>query len=288
MTASAPLKITRAAAVAVLACVMPGLAACGGEDGNGGAPPTAVVTPTPPPSPPPPSVPTETALFDTPFGLTSDTTFDIFGWQGSESGWVPATQINMRWNAATNSYEVMLPDQQWGRLVGTVQPYPIMNQDGSRQPADLSFNFAPHSVEGAGPSLATPRYLYGASTTLGAKLNYDWFVFGRVTASEEMPTSGTKTCKFNVDDNGSGELSVDFGARTVTGSLDEFYGSPYAIPMASFALGAASFSTPGPNGPIDAQFFGPNADELVVRWVADTSNPGMDFTKLWPMLCDAH
>jgi hypothetical protein len=261
------------------ASVLLALASCGGGEGSDNqAPspaPAPAPTPTPSPSPPP------TTQFSIPFNLTSDFTFDVFGWQGDGTGAVaPATQVGFRWNAQTTSYEVMMPNQEWGRLTGSASPYSIYNPNGTKQPYDISVRWNVPTIEGANPR--TPVYAARAnvapSTPPG---NSAIFAYGIPTQAGDVPQAGTRTCTYNVDDDGSGTLVFDLATGLLTGHLQQYYATDYALSPSQFTPGATTFTATGPLGPIEGRFYGPQGREAVIRWIHPDG-----FAMVWIMICD--
>lgn len=206
----------------------------------------------------------------------------MFGWQGQGPP-VPATTVGFRWNAQASSYELMMPGYDWGRLTGS-SPYLVYNANGTQQPFSVvidwnqATNIAPVKV---------PQFSAEARVTpVNDVHTVAWFAYGLATKPGDVPLTGTRTCRYSVDDDGDGTLVFALATGSLTGNLMEFYGTRYELPPSQFTPGSTTFTAAGPIGPIEGRFFGPQAEEVVIRWLAPTNNPGMQFYKLWIMVCD--
>lgn len=247
-------------ATAVLACSI--IAGCGRDDGNAGTP----VGPTPAPSPAPGGPPqyTETPV---PFDLTESRTFDVFGWDSWPSAPAPST-VKFRWNAAIGKYEVLAPGHtDWSRLEavqdsfgGRPIRYDVFASGGTKLPFYMLLWAPPH----VGPD---DGYV-GNARIFGGPSAHSYFAFGMATGPGDVPASGTAICSFGEDEIGSGELTVDRGARTVTGWVEPFWGGgvKYTLNQTSLTAGATTFATAfATDGVLEGRFFGPRAANVAVR-----------------------
>lgn len=266
----------RGASLVALVLLMSG---CG--DGGNSSPgrPPVVATPSPTPTPTTPTpTPPSTAQFPVPFGLTADRILDVFGWQGS----TPATTVGFRWNAQATSYELMMPGEQWGRLAGS-NPYLVYNANGTQQPYSIRIDW--NEATTIPPRI--PQFSAEARVTqLNGTIPTAWFAYGLATEPGDVPLTGTRTCHYSVDDDGDGTLAFDLATGAITGNLMEFWGTCYELPATQFTPGSTTFTAAGPLGPIEGRFFGPQAQEVVIRWLAPTNNSTIQFYKLWIMVCD--
>jgi hypothetical protein len=269
----------------VLALAIASLTACGPDGSSSGATasspaptPTSAPTPTPTPTPAGP-----TAQFAAPFGLTASRALDVFGFQSPPTGpSAPATGVGFRWNAQSSSYELMMPGYAWARLtVSSPGSYEVY-ADAVKQPFGAILQLGPTN-QGLPDNVATPHYAHRASIfgTGGSAL----FAFGLFAAAGEVPLTGTRTCSYDIDDDGTGTLVLDLATGNLTGHLKDFYGPDYTLPPTHFTPGSTTFTATGPLGPIDGQFFGPGAQEVAVRWTSKTTDPNLNFNKVWVMIC---
>jgi hypothetical protein len=267
----------------VLALSLAPLAACG-PDGSSPAPSNSAPTPAPTPAPSPTPTPAgPTAQFAAPFGLSASRALDVFGFQSTVTGpALPATGVGYRWNAQTSSYEVMMPGFTWARLTAGLPGGYEVYADTVKQPFVAILQLGP-TDQGLPDSLATPHYAHRASIygTGGSAL----FAFGLFAAAGEVPLTGTRTCRYDIDDDGNGSLVLDLATGSLAGHLKEFYGNDYTVPPAHFAPGSTTLTATGPLGQIDGQFFGPGAQELAIRWRSQTTDPNLTFNKVWVMIC---
>ena len=265
MTASTmPTRRALLYATAVLVCSL--LGACGGNDRDTGPGESVVApTPTPTPAPTPPPPPQHTAT-PAPFNLTESRAFDIWGWDSWPSAPTPST-IQLRWNAATGNYEVRAPGYaDWSRLEalsnsfgGPPFQYDVFGSGGTQLPFDMLVVAPPH----IGPTnghVGNARIFEGSNARA-------YFAFGIATAPADVPVSGTMTCIFGEDEIGDGELTIDFGARTVSGWARPFWADVrYQLVQTSLTPGAATFATTfGTGGVLEGRFFGPRAANIAVR-----------------------
>lgn len=155
------------------------LSSCGGSGESISSGGTNAVPPLPPPPPPPP---TQVALID---GVTADTQFAVAGVVSSDywasSTLTDETKLQIRYLAATNTYQLKLNAGDWASM--TPDCAPVDNCTGFR--FSESFFFA-GSIEATGGD-----YRYSNLLTIWAG-NDDYYAgFGIATDPANIPTSGT-------------------------------------------------------------------------------------------------
>ncbi|WP_265571360.1 hypothetical protein [Sphingomicrobium nitratireducens] len=234
------------------------LASCGGE-GNS-TPGTSVNNPAPAPAP----APTQYVETEVPFGLTSNTTFAVFGW---DDWWLEgpiASTIEMRWNSAEKQYELRTNSgASWNRLqriAGEDFIYDVFEPDG----AMAEYNARLYAWT-ASHQFAT-KYV-GTVALFDYPSAISYVAFGIPTATADMPTSGTRTCIFGEDEVGGGEVTINFATGNIMGTVEPFYGTDvYDLEGAVLKTTGftADFGTDTGNT-FEAKFFGPDAANIAVR-----------------------
>lgn len=255
-------------ATAVLVLVCSALAACDR---------TLPSSPTPTPTPTStPTSPTQYPATPVPFGLTGSRTFDILGWDSWPVAPRPS-EIQFRWNAAINKYEILAPGYaDWSRLEaqqdlrfdGTPYQFDVFGSDGTKLPFYMPL-WVPRHPPPAGGYVGNARIFEINSARA-------YFAFGIATDPGDVPASGTMTCSFGEDEIGTGTVTFDPGARTVSGWVEPFWGGGvrYDLVQTSCAPGATTFAaTFGTAGVLEGRFFGPRAVNIAVR--ANGGGPGL-------------
>ena len=252
------LKLAAAAASVLI------LGACGGGSTGTEGPAT---WPAPPPPPPPPASPA-------PFGSTTDAQFPVVG-----------DAADIRWDDATQSYELSFSEGEWQSL--TYLPSSLGGE-----------HYAPDSTYFV--RLPDLDYQYTALATIHENAwgyQIGQFAFGVPTAEGDVPVTGTATFDTQVwgigstpdlgggtyyDVGGSAHLAFDFGAGDLSGYMDATLTGPYgsfAAPRYDFAetvfsVGSTTFSGSFlvPDSTADSyftgRFTGPQAAELMGDWKA--------------------
>lgn len=267
------------------------LAACGGGGERVASTPTPVVVPPPPPPPPPTSLnifasaPTgEFAVSGASFsGEYSDP--DPMKSLSLSTGDVP----RFRYDATTQTYEIMLPGRNWDTLITNDQSLP----DWGRRLVPSSAPNGPSSIFlNRERSLNEPDAF--PSSTLGQY--YDgtragWIALGIPTPSNSLPTSGSATfdglvrgwADVFVDDGWGGvtpaeiggtvTLSFNFGQSSLTGSMSPSLGN---VSLGTFSFTNTVYSAGSYSGSFDTSVAGVNsftgtltgtsAQELIGAW----------------------
>ena len=221
--------------------------------------------PEPSPVPGPASQPQYTAT-PVPFNLRESRTFSVLGWD-SWPGAPTASVLQFRWNAAIGKYEVLAPGHvDWSRLEAlqdfqfqeTPYQYDVFGSDGTELPFHMVVSAPPHRWP-------TDGYVGHAHSFEGSVSSY--YAFGIPTEPGDVPVRGTMTCSFGEDEIGSGELTFDLAAGTVSGWAEPFWSNfRYELAQAKFARGATDFSlTFGADGVMEGRFFGSRAVNVAVR-----------------------
>jgi len=182
------------------ACV-PALTSCGGGTVGTNFIAPGVATPTPAPTPTPVG-----ALARPPGGVTSTTDFATLG-----------DQLQIRWNAGINAYEVSFPGTAKGRIVqisfgedGAVGD--VVRADGSK--AASAFALTPYNYTGLLEIKNAPQFSYVSA-------------YGVPTAAGGVPTTGSASYTATLDGHagqwllyGTAALQFDFAAGKLTGFMD--------------------------------------------------------------------
>jgi hypothetical protein len=192
----------------------------------------------------------------------------VLGWDNGGSEPVP-TASQLRWNALTNNYEVLLQVfSDWAQLSAI--------QDSSSQPPsryELFTNggakLSPYMLVYAPPAYITANGFVGEARAVDGNKVITWFTFGPGTDPDNVPRTGIETCSFGEDEIGGGDLIIDFGTGTTSGWLEPFWGKTrYQLTGVTFAPGATTISArfgANPEGTLEARFFGPGAENIGIR-----------------------
>jgi hypothetical protein len=285
---------SRCLLVGVAAQALFSLSACGGGGGAGGfvqSTPPPPVTPTPTPTP----TPAITALNIIPNAPTGNLAVAGVTATGAildpamltDASLAPGDQPQMRYDAATNTYEIKFPTGQWESLwtKDTLTPDWARAITAGESGIAMRFNFdRKEDAEDAFPYSTIASY--SEPGTRGGMI-----AIGVPTPTGALPTSGSAqydgviSGETNVfADNGSWgmalgvtgtvTLSFDFSAGSVSGSMQPVLSSGDALGVFSFKNGVYSsggysgqFNTPanGVNG-FYGQMTGPHAEELIGAW----------------------
>lgn len=265
------------------------LAGCGGGGGGGLAPlppPPTAPTPAPPPTTPTPTPPT--AIIP---AATTSQQFAAVGAaipiDGDHSPLLsPDEQLQVRYVAESNSYEVQVPhSQQW---VGTA----------------YSSGRAPNLIVYAGNAglmyLLPGAHQYSRLLSWNNGDNYGYEAIGMATPVGGVPTAGTATYSAqlygqtseshpdgtDLPVDGSISLTFDFGMGTLAGSISPNLHQSFpsaalgAIGLRDtvYSRGATAFSgrfdttLPGVNS-FSGLFTGPKAEELIGNWAFPYRSP---------------
>lgn len=280
---------------AILACILSaGLAACGGG-GVASAPPP----PNPPPGPGPDPAPAGSTLVEL---LDHPATQEFATLTNGDAG----NQVRIRYDAATDRYDVMLPGRDWDRLVDD----PNSDTGGA-----IDRNFVPQSRTGVGQALfrifASPRdadaaFQYRYSNLAiwavkegpnGAPASSGTTALGIATPAGGVPLTGSATYQGYIQGSasivaksgwgdfnpapvdGTVSLGFDFAQGTLSGQIKPQLAcdcDPIAFPTLDFAqtvfgAGSQTFSgkfATGVSGEnsFSGLFTGPHAEELIGRW----------------------
>lgn len=298
-------QVSSRAATAAIALA---LAACGG--GGGGGSGTNFI-PAPPPPPPPPSPTTPPPLPPGPIGLQSDKPFATVGaWT---DGWgtlsTDAGAVRISYSAADNRYSIKLPEYQEGYLV----PKGGNGSFNSSGWTNLHSTISDVTL-GAGPTtqFVTATLDWPASSPFTYTSFGKWFgpgamgdhqgvfAYGIPTAAGDMPVTGSASYAGQIRGITSGELSgsnsigpildvfgsvflsFDFGAGTLSGSMepqiapqwDAISLGTYTFRDTVYSAGSTTFSgafnVPGSSGvsSFSGSFTGPRGAELMGKWQA--------------------
>jgi hypothetical protein len=286
------------------------LCACGG--GGGGVESTPFV----PPPPPPPGETGSSVLPPEHLGLVSSEPFAILGvgdqyTSDSQSSRTvlsgpAARDMQFRYDAATNTYQIAVPDYAPGTLANTqyngaageVATSSISQvTDGTSSTLQPVHVFLPVPKAGDTYTYTSLGYWYGDAGTGpngDAAFSEGIFAYGIPTAASSMPITGSASYAasiFAMDSAiglafpvlGDAQLSFDFGAGTLSGSMhpqiaDDFDGifvdyGVYNFKDTIYSTGSTTFSgkfdvpnLPSADSSFDGQFTGPSAAELMARF----------------------
>jgi hypothetical protein len=216
--------------------------------------------------------------------------------------------MQFSYDAATNTYQIAVPDYAPGTLANTqyngtageVATSTISQvTDGTSSTLQPVHVFLPVPKAGDTYTYTSLGYWYGDLGTdpNGAAMSSEGiFAYGIPTAASSMPISGSASYAatiFAMDSAigtsfpvfGDAQLSFDFGAGTLSGSMhpqiaDDFDGffvdyGVYTFKDTVYSTGSTTFSgkfdvpnLPGADSFFNGQFNGPNAVELMARFVA--------------------
>ena len=254
------------------------LAGCGGDGGYGvgSTPPPPTVnptpTPTPTPTPPPPIIPAATTSQQ--FAVMGMVAGDAF-----QNGPTidPGVQIKVRYDASSNSYEVMKPDDQdWQKIIPSGTSYQgtsvlVWPVEGDYQYSRLiSWNDGANSGRNA-VGMATPAG--GVPATGNATYS------GQILGQTSEPHSDGSV--LHVD--GSIMLSFNFGAGSLSGSITPNLHTGFNLGTMNFrdtvySTGSTAFSgkfdtnAAGVNS-FSGLFTGPVAQELIGNFAFPYRSP---------------
>jgi hypothetical protein len=271
------------------------LASCGG--GGGSSPPdgTGVITPSPTPAPPPSATPTPPA---SPFGALGQTQSREFitlgfsyraadgglGYSPDPNSYATDRPVGLRYVAQTQRLWLAIG----GFGEGIMTPNGSGGFDGQGRTTQLGYSVLSGTVDLGAPSHPGGGYL--SSTGWGSWVSqfsggsaFPYllveFVYGVPTSVGNMPQSGTGTYEpFSL----APRLTVDFAARTVTGSItlgEAPNATVFTLQDVKFTPDGTGFSgravsaDPARDAVIDGRFTGPNANEMMARFVV-SSNQG--------------
>lgn len=276
-----------------------GLAACGGGGGGGSG---FASTPTPP-TPPPTSLTAPVNIFPL---VTSSTSYAALGYERG-TGALIGSGFSVTFDAATGAYVFDLPAHNPAAFrVSTSVP---QNNNaywigGLIDPTVSTGLWPPMSVLKASPDNPLIQLSY---TSFGQYYQagpmedrpHGIVAFGVATPAAAVPTSGTATMnailggQVNQDSpatiGGTAIFQFDFGAGTLSGSMspilypyyanESFALGQYDFVSTIYSVGSPTFSgglkhaTNGLTGSFSGQFTGPQAQELMARWVAQFADP---------------
>lgn len=282
-----------------------GLAACGGGGGGSGG---GGVVSTPAPPPPPPSTPASTPVKIFP-SVTTSTEFTTLGIELPVFGVTTTTGFAVSYDAAQGVYVFDLPTHPPAAFHASAngQGNPIywggglVRSDGSLWP--------PMSVLKASqdnPLIQLQYTSFAQYLQAGPMedLPHGVVAFGSATPASGVPTTGSATMNAvlagQTTDHlgyigGTATFSFNFGAGTLTGSLspvlNDFYGQQshplgrYDFVNTVYSVGSTTFSgglkheTANLTGSFNGLFTGPQAQELMARWIAEYADPNNGQTK---------
>ena len=262
------------------------VSACGGG-GGGRKVASAAPPPTSPPTPPP--TPSAVELFEN--AATQE--FAALSSGGTDD------QIRIRYDAATKTYEVLVPGETWQALrlssrYSSVPPryfefgppdarfFQTYEHYKDNPPSGYRYSNLAAWGRGVGAYWDNPDYVaFGIATPAGAVpvtgiASYDGFIGGQTNLLQQDYLVGGM---IEATVGGSVNLRFDFGAGTLDGAVHprlNTFESIYDLGTLSFAdtvysSGSTNFSgrfdtsLVGPNSFLGL-FTGPNAEELIGRW----------------------
>ena len=252
------------------------LASCGGGSGGG----ASAINSTPPPAanPAPSQSTADGVLTKALVGVPDTTNFAIVG-----------DQVEYRWNAQSNAYEISVPGGPSGKVVQTsTGPYAssgkVASADGSAPPVHI-LAWVPYTYTGW-------AYFYSEADNRIRN-----FAYGVPTDAAAIPKTGTATYDATIDGHGgsysvygTARFAFDFGAGKLSGYMDPqlngAFGGPslprYNFSETIYATGSPTFSGkfdiagPTPSS-FQGRFTGPAAQELMAQWTA----PFLDDDNQW-------
>ena len=268
------------------------LGACGG--GGGG---TQVVSTPPPPSSPTPQPTTPQPTPGTILtGVTTSQQFAADGASVTTPNSSPGSlstadsdELKVRYDALTEQYQVQLPSSSAWEGLGANGSTPGAYSTAN----DTYLNFNAYAANG---------YNYSALARWSSNVTAGGIAFGIPTAAANMPVTGSAdfggtivgTSTETINDawgpypawiEGSIDLSFDFGAGTLSGSISPVYNvyTPVDLPTLAFSntvysSGSTTFSgtfatgLPGGNS-FSGQFTGPAAQELIGKFAFPYISP---------------
>lgn len=253
------------------------ISGCGGGGGGGVASVPRPPSPTPTPTPPPPPEALAVKIFDSP----STQQFAAYNAGPGE--------LQVRYDAASQTYEVKADDWQWQLLRkasdqnaydyewGSSAPYNWMatNQSAAYKYTRLAdWSTADYGITAFGiPTAANAMPVTGSAT-------FDGIISGWSDAfiSDQAPYALSRM-------NGSIQLSFDFGAGSLSGEIHPEMWSPhndntsfYTYDLGTIAFSNTVYSSGSPSfsgefatnaadgSSFSGQFTGPNAEELMGEW----------------------
>lgn len=291
-----------------------GLSACGGGGGGGVA--SAPFVPEPPAPPPPQGG--SSVLPPEHLGLVSSQPFAALGVGDHYSGGdissradvtdAAAGDVQFSYDAATNTYQIDLPDFAAGTLAnieydGTAGQVATATYsqvtDGTSSTLQPVHVFIPVPKAGDAYSYTSFGYWQGDIGTAqnGEDLHSEgYFAYGIPTASGDVPMTGTASYAATIRGmdsamglafpvEGDVRLAFDFGAGSVSGwmhpqIIDDFDGffvdyGQYNFKQTVYSTGSTTFSgkfavpnLPDADSFFDGRFTGPGAQELMARFAA--------------------
>jgi hypothetical protein len=221
-----------------------------------------------------------------------------------------ADVITISYLAADQSYEVKIPGLERGRLA-LVNRNPSYSSHSLATSPSRTFEVVLLSPAAANPEFALENTSFGwwddpIYTPIPATLrsnNTGYFAYGVPTDPGDVPVSGGRTYKAVVSGVtsasapldvwyvfGIANLTFDFSKGALTGNLSlgvnpggpgqQGYGN-FQFASTNYTVGATrfsgKFSMPGgvEDGFFEGQFTGPQASELMVRWLLPQSPPNV-------------
>ena len=302
------------------------LCACGGGGGGVASTPPPTVTPSPTPTPTPtpgtqPLPPAHIALVSSqPFaalGVTDAYSLNPSGGRTRVTG-PSAADVQFSYDPSSNSYRVSLPAFQSGSLANTQyggSAGQVATESASQVTVGSSDALQPVLVTLPVPGSSFSPYTYtsfgwwdgttGQAADGQSLRSEGMFAYGIPTQPGDVPITGSASYGAEIHAtlgdvdyptvSGEANLSFDFGAGTLSGSMhpriaDSFDGifvdyGQYAFTQTVYSTGSTTFSgkfvVPGlPNADsfFNGNFTGPNAAELMARFVAPFLHDGQQGT----------
>lgn len=263
------------------------LAGCGG--GGGGS--TSLASTPPPPPPPPPPTSSAVDIFPSP----ASQEFATIG---------VGADIRIRYDSATNKYEVMAGNLGWGTLLDDPNSAPLPGNPNTNFRisgyTDSIFLIRAHH------SYSEPdvRYLYSNLAAWSGGGQGGYVAFGMATTAGGVPTTGSATYNGFVEGSatdtyfdplvgaavaggmeGSINLAFNFGSGSLSGSFSPVLYLGTKIPLSTvnftntvYSTGSTSFSgrfntNVAGNNSFSGLFTGPNAQELIGKFALPYISP---------------